>query len=69
MAGADCEFTGVSTDSRKLQSGDLFVALRGESFDGHDYLEQVAAGGSVGALVSSPGSLDLSQLVVADTQR
>ena len=69
LQGADRTFSRVCTDSRSLCPGDLFVALRGESFDGHDYLEQVAAGGAVGALVSSPGSLDLSQLVVADTQR
>ncbi len=69
LQGADQTFSRVCTDSRSLCPGDLFVALRGESFDGHDYLEQVAVDGAVGALVSSPRSLELSQLVVADTQR
>jgi UDP-N-acetylmuramoyl-tripeptide--D-alanyl-D-alanine ligase len=69
LQGADQTFSRVCTDSRSLCPGDLFVALRGESFDGHDYLEQVAADGAVGALVSSPRSLELSQLGVADTQR
>ncbi|MGH8744795.1 MAG: Mur ligase domain-containing protein [Burkholderiales bacterium] len=38
MRGDDVRFTAVSTDSRNTASGDLFVALRGERFDGHDYI-------------------------------
>ena len=68
LVGADREFVGVSTDSRSLCEGDLFVALCGENFDGHDYLEQVAASGAAGALVSQPRDLALSQLQVVDTQ-
>src|ERR671914_1334058 len=44
-------FSGVSTDSRAIRSGALFVALQGERFDGHDYLEAVAAAGAKGAIV------------------
>jgi UDP-N-acetylmuramoyl-tripeptide--D-alanyl-D-alanine ligase len=51
-ACADPEFTGVSTDSRTLARGDLFVALKGERFDGHAYLPAVAAAGAAGAIVS-----------------
>lgn len=40
----------VHTDSRSLRPGDLFVALRGERFDGHDFLPQAAAAGAVAAL-------------------
>lgn len=40
----------VHTDSRSLQTGDLFVALKGERFDAHDFLPQVAATGAVAAL-------------------
>jgi UDP-N-acetylmuramoyl-tripeptide--D-alanyl-D-alanine ligase len=40
----------VHTDSRTLQSGDLFVALKGERFDAHEFLPQVAATGAVAAL-------------------
>jgi UDP-N-acetylmuramoyl-tripeptide--D-alanyl-D-alanine ligase len=43
--------TGVSTDSRSLQAGDLFVALKGERHDGHQYLAQVFAKGAAGAIV------------------
>ena len=41
----------VSTDSRTLQSGDLFVPLRGENFDGHRFIEQAAERGAAGAMV------------------
>ena len=68
LAGADCEFTGVSTDSRKLQSGDLFVALRGEHFNGHEYLPQAQQRGACAALVSEQSETSLPLLTVADTQ-
>ena len=41
----------VSTDSRTLQAGDLFVPLRGENFDGHRFIEQAAERGAAGAMV------------------
>ena len=41
----------VSTDSRTLQRGDLFVPLRGENFDGHRFVEQAAGRGAAGAMV------------------
>ena len=44
-------FTGVSADSRSVQPGDLFVALRGERVDGADFLEDAAARGATGAIV------------------
>jgi UDP-N-acetylmuramoyl-tripeptide--D-alanyl-D-alanine ligase len=43
--------SGVSTDTRSLKRGDLFVALRGERFDGHDYVEAAFAAGACGAVV------------------
>ncbi len=43
--------SGVSTDTRSLRPGDLFVALRGERFDGHDYVEAALAAGACGAVV------------------
>ncbi|RRV06041.1 UDP-N-acetylmuramoyl-tripeptide--D-alanyl-D-alanine ligase [Pseudomonas sp. v388] len=70
QVGADCRFDGVSTDSRAIVPGQLFVALTGPRFDGHEYLEQVAAKGAVGALVERevPG-VALPQLVVLDTRK
>ncbi len=43
----------VSTDSRTIKRGDLFVALRGENFDGHNFVEAVAKAGAAGAIVES----------------
>jgi UDP-N-acetylmuramoyl-tripeptide--D-alanyl-D-alanine ligase len=47
----DQSFSSISTDSRAITPGALFVALQGERFDGHDYLAQVAAAGARGAVV------------------
>lgn len=51
LKGADARFTGVSTDSRSLAAGELFVAIRGERFDGHDFLAVAKDRGASGALV------------------
>jgi UDP-N-acetylmuramoyl-tripeptide--D-alanyl-D-alanine ligase len=69
LIGADVMFSAVSTDSRAIQTGQLFVALTGPRFDGHDYLADVAAKGAVAALVERevPNS-PLPQLRVADTR-
>ena len=69
LRGANAEFTRVCTDTRALQAGDFFVALSGDTFDGHDYLDQAANSGAIAALVSAPSSVALPQLVVDDTQR
>ena len=57
----DTVITQVSTDSRMLKEGDLFVALVGEKFDGHNFLEGVCQQGAIGAVVSKPVT-DVSQL-------
>jgi len=48
-------FQGVSTDTRTLQRGDLFFALRGEHFDGHDFVPAALQQGAAGAIVQRPG--------------
>ncbi|MDX1551866.1 MAG: UDP-N-acetylmuramoyl-tripeptide--D-alanyl-D-alanine ligase [Marinobacter sp.] len=61
-------FGGVSTDTRKIATGDLFVALRGENFDGHDYLAVAEKAGAVAAVVEQVDpDLALPQILVADT--
>ncbi len=50
--GPLADFAGVTTDSRKVKQDDLFVALVGEKFDGHDYVDMAVAGGATGAIVS-----------------
>jgi UDP-N-acetylmuramoyl-tripeptide--D-alanyl-D-alanine ligase len=63
----DCEFSSVSTDSRTLVEGELFVALQGGNFDGHDFLTEVATR-ACGLVVSEPDKMiNLPQWVVADT--
>lgn len=57
----------VCHDSRQLQRGDLYVALRGERHDGHRFVEQAEAAGAVGALVSDWVDSPLPQLRVPDT--
>src|SRR5690606_23799207 len=69
LVGADVAFSAVSTDSRKIEAGQLFVALTGPNFDGHDYLAEVAAKGAVAALVEREvAGSDLPQLVVSDSR-
>jgi UDP-N-acetylmuramoyl-tripeptide--D-alanyl-D-alanine ligase len=67
---SDALFTGVSTDSRSLKDGDLFVALRGERFDGHDFLKAVASKAAA-AMVDGKyrGEYPMPALVVHDTRR
>ena len=70
-SGGDTLFTGVSTDSRSINEGDLFVALRGERFDGHDFLKAAAAAKAAAAMVDGAyrGEYPLPALVVDDTRR
>ncbi|XHO06001.1 UDP-N-acetylmuramoyl-tripeptide--D-alanyl-D-alanine ligase [Ralstonia syzygii] len=73
LVGPDAAIRRVTTDSRTVQPGDLFVALIGERFDAHDFLPDVVARGAAAVLVSRPlaGTLDLSGvavLTVADTR-
>jgi len=69
LAGSDRTFSRVTTDSRTVAPGDLFVALQGGNFDGHDFLPQVEQANATGALVSRACATALSTLQVADTQR
>ncbi len=70
----DAQVLRVHTDTRSLQPGDLFVALKGENFDAHDYLAQAQAGGAVAVLCEARGlaaaeALGLPALVVGDSLR
>lgn len=53
VIGNDVEFTSVGTDSRAITQGQLFVALKGENFDGHDYVAQSLAQGAAAALIEN----------------
>ncbi|MCA1246675.1 UDP-N-acetylmuramoyl-tripeptide--D-alanyl-D-alanine ligase [Massilia sp. MS-15] len=68
LVGADAAFEGVSTDSRTAPAGALFVALKGEHFDAHDFLGQVAGRGVAAAVVHTvPNDWTLPAIVVPDT--
>jgi UDP-N-acetylmuramoyl-tripeptide--D-alanyl-D-alanine ligase len=68
LAGADAPYTDVVSDSRTLAPGQLFVALRGPRFNGHDFVAAALAAGAAGAVVDAAQPVALAQLVVADTQ-
>lgn len=69
-AATDILLQGVTTDSRKLQAGSVFVALRGENFDAHDFLADIAASG-VAAVIAErvPDNYPLPALLVPDTRQ
>lgn len=63
-------FSRVSTDTRQIKSGDLFVALIGERFDAHEFISQAIAGGAAGLIVSRQVAVDSWQgpvILVKDT--
>jgi UDP-N-acetylmuramoyl-tripeptide--D-alanyl-D-alanine ligase len=73
LVGGNASFAGVSTDSRALAAGELFVALRGERFDGHDFIGTARERGAVAAVVDAAGAGALGEvrlplLVVEDTR-
>ncbi len=69
LLNGDAAFDAVSTDSRRVGKGELFVALKGENFDGHAYVAQAAAQGAVAAIVSHEIKTvpALPQIIVGDT--
>jgi len=70
LVGPDVAFDAVTTDSRAAGAGDLFVALKGERFDGHQFVATALAQGAVAALVERGAILapGVSALLVADTR-
>ncbi len=70
LEGPPLPFSGVTTDSRAVTAGDLFVALKGERFDGHGYVEEAIRRGAAAALTSRrvDSGVPLAQVVVADTR-
>jgi len=63
------ESTGISDDSRRVVSGDLFVAVRGWNSDGHDFLDDAAARGASVAIVEDSARTSLPTLVVREGRR
>lgn len=67
LEGEDREFAGVSTDTRRLEAGELFVALEGPNFDGHEFLATAAERGAAGAVVARAVESPLAHIRVPDT--
>jgi UDP-N-acetylmuramoyl-tripeptide--D-alanyl-D-alanine ligase len=72
--GADATVSGISTDSRKISPGQLFIALKGERFDGSAFIEQAKQSGAIAAVVEGSGvkvgaTPSLPLLVVKDSRR
>ncbi len=73
MEGADVNFDGVSTDTRTIKQGDLFIALKGENFDGARFVPAAAKAGAVAAMVNQDAGLEMLDsrvplLLVEDTR-
>ena len=68
LSGNDAAYTDVVSDSRTLSSQQLFVALKGPRFDGHEFVGAALALGAAGALVDAEQPVRLAQIIVPDTQ-
>ncbi|MEX3021251.1 UDP-N-acetylmuramoyl-tripeptide--D-alanyl-D-alanine ligase [Kluyvera sp. STS39-E] len=68
LHGDDLLIDDVTTDTRKITPGCLFVALKGERFDAHDFAQTAKDAGAGALLVSRKLAIDLPQLVVSDTR-
>lgn len=67
LIGQNVEFDDVSTDTRTLEKNNLFFALTGPNFDGHDYLQTAKNKNAAAAVVTKPIDVPLPQLKVSDT--
>lgn len=67
LIGNDSEFTTININSRTLKPGELFIAIKGENFDGHDFVLQAKQAGAVAALVDHPVDVNIPQIIVPDT--
>ncbi|MGE0081988.1 MAG: UDP-N-acetylmuramoyl-tripeptide--D-alanyl-D-alanine ligase [Thiohalomonadaceae bacterium] len=66
--GRDRGFEGVSSDSRQIAPGSLFVAIRGERHDGHDHVLEAARRGAAAAMVARRVHVAIPQIIVPDTR-
>ena len=69
ILGATTSVVDVTRDSREVLPGLLFVAVRGDTIDGHDYVNDAVTRGAVAVAVEEEVAVDVPQLLVADTRR
>jgi len=67
LVGNDADFEGVSINTRTDAVGAVYVAIRGDRFDGHDFISEAENSGAVALIVEHEVESDLPQLVVSDT--
>lgn len=68
LTGGNATITEVTTDTRKVTTGCLFIALKGERFDAHDFAADAVANGAAALLVSKRLQIEVPQVVVSDTR-
>ncbi|MCW8930030.1 MAG: UDP-N-acetylmuramoyl-tripeptide--D-alanyl-D-alanine ligase [Gammaproteobacteria bacterium] len=68
LIGEDRVFTQVSINTRTMKEGDLFIAIKGENFDGHQYIEQAEKNGACGLIVEQCCGSTLPQIIVENTR-
>ncbi|MBZ9611367.1 UDP-N-acetylmuramoyl-tripeptide--D-alanyl-D-alanine ligase [Rheinheimera maricola] len=68
LHGPDQTITSVSTDSRVISNGALFIALKGPNFDGAAFVTDVKAKGAVAVVLEQPVADDITQIIVPDTR-
>ncbi len=68
LSGEEKMISSVSIDTRTLQSGDLYIAIQGENFDGHDFVAKAEEAGAAAIMLAKPVESQLAQIIVADTR-
>ena len=69
LMGDDITFTGCSTDTRTIEKGNLFIALKGENFNGHDFVSKAEESGAVSLLLEQEVNHSRPILKVEDTRK
>ena len=59
LLGADLTISSVGIDTRTMKAGDLYIAIKGANFDGHDFIEQAQQAGAVAAVVSREAKTEM----------
>tara|TARA_R110000868_G_scaffold410505_4_gene698794 strand:+ start:23923 stop:25281 length:1359 start_codon:yes stop_codon:yes gene_type:complete len=69
LIGDDADFSGVSIDTRTLVQNNLYVAIKGESVDGHEYISQAIKAGASAVMVEHQVDVSVPQIIVEDTTK
>ena len=69
LKGTDLFFSRVSIDTRTLEPGDLYIALAGERFDGHDFIPDAVRAGACAVIAEHPWDLEVPLIQVEDSRR